>query len=198
MRFLLDVMCGGLVSYLRMCNHDTVYAGDRDLEADDAVLAATRAEDRTLVTRDVALANRAASDPGLILLECREVEAQLEELAAAGVPLELADEPQFCGRCNGTLEATSPASEARAGREIPNYVPTPVSAPGSAAGENDGHRRGMGTAGGDSDDSGENRRRDLELRRCRSCGQFFWRGSHWDRVEATLSRIDPGPDAAGE
>jgi len=34
-----------------MCNHDTAYAGDRGLEADDALLAVARDEERTVVTR---------------------------------------------------------------------------------------------------------------------------------------------------
>ncbi|WP_049921218.1 Mut7-C RNAse domain-containing protein [Halopiger djelfimassiliensis] len=148
MRLLLDVMCGGLDSYLRMCNHDTVYAGDRGLEADDALRALARKERRTLITRDVALANRATN---AILLESRSVEGQLSELAAAGVELRLAAEPAFCGRCNGPLE---PVAES---------VSTPEYAPDPAA---------------------------VDVRRCRGCGQYFWRGSHWERVAETLSRID--------
>ncbi|ELY51199.1 DUF5615 family PIN-like protein [Natronolimnohabitans innermongolicus] len=155
MRFLLDVMCGGLVAYLRMCGHDTVYAGDRDLEADDALLACATAEDRTLVTRDVDLAAR-ADESGSILLESLEVDDQLAELSNAGVDLTLADEPRFCGRCNGRLEAVDRAASSGA-VETPEYAP--------AADETD-------------------------VWRCRACGQFFWRGSHWERVERTLSRID--------
>ena len=153
MRLLLDVMCGGLVSYLRMCDHDTVYAGDRGLEADDAILALADDEGRTLVTRDVALSNRADES---ILLESRDVEAQLSELAAAGVDLTLADEPAFCGRCNGSLEAIEESAT------TPGYAPDPA---------------------------------DTDVWRCLACGQHFWRGSHWDRVAETLSKIErSGPD----
>lgn len=28
--------------------------------------------------------------------------------------------------------------------------------------------------------------RDTDVWRCRDCGQYFWKGSHWDRVERTL------------
>lgn len=147
MRLLLDVMCGGLVAYLRMCNYDTAYAGDRGLEADDDLLAVASEEGRTLVTRDVALATRAAD---AVLLESREVEGQLAELADAGFDLALADEPAFCGRCNGSLE--------RVGRSAstPEYAPDPG---------------------------------DVDVWRCRACGQHFWRGSHWDRVAETLAEI---------
>ncbi|MFU8866316.1 Mut7-C RNAse domain-containing protein [Natronococcus sp.] len=147
MRLLLDVMCGGLPAYLRMCGHDAVYAGDRGLEADDALLAVAADEDRTLVTRDVQLASRAEES---ILLECREVEAQLAELSAAGLELTLEDEPRFCGRCNGPLEAVEP------GRSTPEYAPDPA---------------------------------ETAIWGCTDCGQFFWRGSHWNRVERTLERI---------
>jgi len=157
MRLLLDVMCGGLDSYLRMCNHDTVYAGDRGLEADDALLALAREEDRRLITRDVALSNRAAD---AILLESRDIETQLAELAAAGLDLSLADAPRFCGRCNGPLEAVD-ASES-----TPEYAPDPS---------------------------------ETECWRCTACGQYFWRGSHWDRVKETLSKIDgDGTESIGD
>ncbi|WP_436344626.1 Mut7-C RNAse domain-containing protein [Natronorubrum sp. FCH18a] len=116
MRLLLDVMCGGVVSYLRMCDHDTVYAGDRGVEADDALLEIARNESRTLITRDVALANRTDDS---ILLESREVEGQLAALADSGLELTLADVPRFCGRCNGALE--------RVDRTVstPEYAPDP-------------------------------------------------------------------------
>ncbi len=147
MRLLVDVMCGGVVSYLRMCDHDAAYAGDRGLEADDDLLGVAREEDRTVVTRDVDLAARAEES---ISLEARDVEAQLAELDAAGVDLELAEEPAFCGRCNGPLERVAPTAS------TPEYAPDP----------------------------GE-----FETWICRDCGQHFWRGSHWDRVAETLSRV---------
>jgi uncharacterized protein with PIN domain len=146
-RLLLDVMCGGLVSYLRMCNYDTVYAGDRGLEADDDLLAAALDENRTVVTRDVALASRTDES---ILLESRDVEEQLAALDAAGVDLSLAADPDFCGRCNGPLEGVDP------GGSTSEYAPDPAA---------------------------------VETWRCRDCGQYFWRGSHWERVAATLSDI---------
>lgn len=114
MRLLLDVMCGGLRPYLRMCGHDTAYALDHDIEGDDRLLALARTEERTLVTRDVALADRA--DDSLLLRETA-VEDQLRELATAGVDLVLADAPERCGRCNGPLQ--------RAEKDTPDYAPSP-------------------------------------------------------------------------
>jgi uncharacterized protein with PIN domain len=114
MRLLLDVMCGGLRPYLRMCGHDTAYALDRDIEADDRLLALARSEERTLVTRDVALADRA--DDSIRIRETA-VEDQLRELDAAGVNLSLADAPERCGRCNGPLRRTEDRT--------PEYAPSP-------------------------------------------------------------------------
>lgn len=153
--FLLDGMCGGVLAHLRMCGHDTVYAPDRDLEADSAIAEAAAAEDRTVVTRDRALA-READDA--ILLERRDPEDQLRELAAAGVDLALPEEPTRCGSCNGRLESVS------------DDAPTPEHAPDPA---------------------------DEPVWRCVACGQRFWRGSHWDRVVATLARVRGGGEPEG-
>ncbi|WP_293032359.1 Mut7-C RNAse domain-containing protein [Natronococcus sp.] len=147
MELLLDVMCGGLPAYLRMCGHDTAYAGDRGIEADDALLALAEDEGRTLITRDVQLASRAEES---ILLESRDVEAQLAELAAAGLELTLEEEPRFCGRCNGSLEVVE------SGLSTPEYAPDPA---------------------------------ETAVWICADCGQFFWRGSHWKRVERTLEGV---------
>ena len=117
-RFLVDVMCGKLATYLRMCGHDAAYALDRDATADEAVLAWARDEARTVITRDESLAVAA---PSSIRLTARDVETQLEELHEAGVRLDLPDEPLRCSRCNGPLEAV----DADAGEEsLPEYVPS--------------------------------------------------------------------------
>ena len=102
--FLLDAMLGTLATYLRMCGYDAAYALDdgRATEADDELLRSAREEDRTLLTRDVELADR-AGDRGY-LLHSREVEDQLRTLREAGLTLELAARPTRCGRCNGPLE----------------------------------------------------------------------------------------------
>jgi len=141
---LLDVMCGGIAAHLRMCGYDTVYALDRDLEADDELRALARREDRTLVTRDRQLADRAAE---AILLEATDTEGQLAKLAAAGFELELEETPTHCGTCNGPLEAVGPDE------------PTPEYAPAPAA---------------------------VDCWHCTDCGQYFWRGSHWEDVAARL------------
>lgn len=139
-------MCGDLTPYLRVCGHDTVYAGDRGVEADDRLRELARTENRRLVTRDRDLAARTEQ---AITLTTKDTAEALAELAAAGVPLEPEDEPTRCGRCNGDLVAVE-------GGETPDYAPDP----------------------------GEER-----VWRCRDCGQYFWKGSHWDRMEETLLAV---------
>jgi uncharacterized protein with PIN domain len=146
MRFLLDGMLGDVARLLRMCGHDAAYCLDRGFEADDELLALADKEARVLVTRDRQLAARA---PASVLVESKDTDEQLRELAAAGVDLELAP-GERCGACNGGLERVTPERV-----DLPGYVPD------------------------DAD----------PLWRCRDCGQYFWRGSHWDDVEARLARV---------
>jgi uncharacterized protein with PIN domain len=159
MRLLLDTMLGTLVTYLRMCGHDTAYALDRtpdggdangpeDAEStgvgDDELLALARAEGRRLVTRDVDLAARAED---AILIDAKDIEGQVRELRAAGVDLSL-DSPEWCSRCNARLEVVE-------GGETPDYAPNPD---------------------------------DRRVWWCRACGQHYWKGSHWDDVRERLGK----------
>ena len=116
MRFLADDMLGRLVTYLRMCGHDTCYSLDAGLDTDDAVRERARTEDRTLLTRD---RNLAARSGDAILLESRDIEAQLSELVSVGVALELPETPELCSVCNGRVE------EVVSGDSTPEYAPAP-------------------------------------------------------------------------
>lgn len=114
-RFLTDVMLGTLTRYLRMMGHDTAYADEIDDGERDAVVVATaRSEDRTVVTRDRALADDAedaGGADGAVLLRSRDVAEQLRELHdATGIALEL-DAPGRCSACNGALEQTDDRPE---------------------------------------------------------------------------------------
>jgi len=149
-RLLCDLMLGKLVVYLRLCGYDTVYAGDREIEADDRIASIARQENRRLCTRDTELARRVS---GAILLTEREVDAQLTELRNAGVELEAADPPAYCGRCNGRLGAMAPDADS------PEYAPDPA---------------------------------ETDCWRCRSCGQVFWKGSHYERMAATIESARSG------
>ena len=145
--FLLDVMLGKLAVYLRVCGYDTVYALDREIEADEEIAALADREARLLLTRDIELADRVDT---ALCLRSRDVTEQLAELTDAGIDLEIAPEPTRCGRCNGKLLAISPKTE------TPEYAP----------------------------DSTE-----IDCWRCRSCGQLFWKGSHYDRMKETLENV---------
>jgi len=101
----------------------------------------------------------ARADDAVLLSEHEPVD-QLVELAAAGLDLRLDAEPSRCGRCNGRLE--------RVGGDEPID---------------------------DADDVDRDARPDYvpddidDLWRCRDCGQYFWKGSHWERVERTLAEV---------
>lgn len=113
-RLLCDLMLGKLAVYLRMCGHDTIYAGDRDIEDDDALAQLARSTDRRLLSRDRDLV---AATPGAIFIESHAVEDQFEEVRSAGIELALPDRPRRCGRCNGTL-TDEPVEE-----PLPDYAP---------------------------------------------------------------------------
>jgi uncharacterized protein with PIN domain len=121
-RFLCDAMLGKLATYLRMCGHDTAYALDRGVEADEAVRDLAVRERRRLLTRDAELAART---DGAIRLVARDVEGQLRELDAAGVRLTLPATPRRCGRCNGPLERV-PANGSETPEDAPDPAETPV------------------------------------------------------------------------
>lgn len=152
-RFLVDTMCGRLPPYLRLCGHDTVYAKDRAVEADEELLALADVEGRTILTRDRQLADRADR---AVLLTARETDAQLSELASAGIDLTPTGTPRRCGRCNGPIEAVTGENQ-----QLPEYVPDELP----------------------RDDQ------EATLWRCRSCEQFFWKGSHWKRMVETLDAV---------
>jgi uncharacterized protein with PIN domain len=113
-QLLVDTMLGRLATYLRMCGYDTVYTLDAGIEADDAILARGRERDRTILTRDRELAARSEDS---ILLESRNIESILAELAEEGLDLGLPEVPRRCSSCNGTLVAVSPEAT------TPKYAP---------------------------------------------------------------------------
>lgn len=115
-KLLLDAMCGGIRTILRMVGYDAAYTLERGIESDEAIEALARAEDRVLLTRDEELA---LSTPGAILLHEKETDGQLEELAAEGFELALSD-PVRCSRCNSPVQ------------EIDEAESTPPSAPDPA------------------------------------------------------------------
>lgn len=165
-RVLLDAMCGKLATYLRLCGYDAAYALDRGVEADDRLLSIATAEDRTLITRDRELAARA--DDAVLLTE-RDVLDQLREVAAAGYPVALADEPTRCGACNGRVERVSASDDVDPPEYVPDDVANDVGMSPAAASEPDADTR--------------------PAWRCRDCGRWFWKGSHWESVAERLDAV---------
>ncbi|MFP4188054.1 MAG: Mut7-C RNAse domain-containing protein [Halobacteriales archaeon] len=100
-RFVTDAMLGKLTTYMRMAGCDVVYAPDEGALDDNEVTALVRETGRTLVTRDIELAESVDG----VLVESKDVREQVRELDEAGLMLEL-DEPERCSECNGTLSPT--------------------------------------------------------------------------------------------
>lgn len=144
-RFLLDVMLGTLATYLRMCGYDTLYAQEEDIKADAALRERAATTGRTLVTRDQDLAARTE---GALLLETREIKAQLAELQAYDIEIALPTEPDRCSLCNGRVERIDTGQR-------PEHAPDAVST----------------------------------VWQCRGCEQFFWKGSHWEQVQETITGL---------
>lgn len=147
MKLLVDAMCGDLVPYLRLCNHDTTYALDRGIEADEQLCTLASNEDRTLITRDRTLGQQVDDS---IVLDSTDTDDQLRALEAAGVDLTPGSTPEYCGRCNGSL-STVPATVS-----TPEYAPQP-----------NAH----------------------DLWQCKDCEQYFWKGSHWQRMTSRLAGL---------
>lgn len=146
-KLLTDTMLGRLTTYLRMCGYDTVYAQDVGLVEDEDIRAFATDSQRTVLTRDRALAD---STDDAILLESRTIDTMLETLSDTGFELALPETPTYCSTCNGTVEGVVPDEE------TPEYAPDPLS---------------------------------VEMWQCTECGQFFWKGSHWDDVAARLESL---------
>ena len=160
---LLDVMLGTLTRYLRMCGYDAAYALDREIEADERILSLAAAEGRAVVTRDRELAARATrreAVPDGTLLSERDVLDQLRELDAAGFRIELAAEPARCGSCNGPVERVGGAGV----DERVTDADRPDYVPDDVGADRPGWR-------------------------CRECGQWFWKGSHWADVASRLDGL---------
>ena len=158
---LLDVMCGTLATYLRFCGYDAAYALDRGVEADDRLLSVAAAEDRVLLTRDRDLAERAPR----------------ADLAVDAVRL---TERDVLGQLREFDAAGFPvelaAEPARCG--ACNGAVERVASP-----ETDGSS--VDRPDYVPDDVGSAR----PGWRCADCGQWFWKGGHWEDVAARLDDL---------
>jgi uncharacterized protein with PIN domain len=145
-RFLVDLMLGTLVAYLRVCGYNTAYVGDRAIETDAEITDTANTEHRIVITRDTSLATQTTH---ALLLESQPIEQQLKELHTHGVLLKPTSTPTRCGTCNARLTSAVTHSS------LPDYVPS-CRPPG--------------------------------LWHCPKCGQYFWKGSHWDTMQNRINR----------
>lgn len=94
-RFVADHMLGSLARWLRMMGYDTVY--DKKLD-DPSISQLARAEGRFVLTRDKEL----AKEPGALLLEADDLDAQLKATAER-YGLKFQQDLIRCSSCNGSL-----------------------------------------------------------------------------------------------
>lgn len=153
-------MLGDVARWLRILGEACVYAAPH--WDDDEVLAVAREDDRVLVTRDSHLVRRARK------LALRAVEVPqtgtMEVLAIVYRTLGLVPDRALsatrCAQCNGPLEEVG-ADEALE-RARNGNVPPPID---------------------------EVLQRHDRFWSCRVCGQAYWRGSHWDNIEAERGKL---------
>ena len=100
-RYLADLMLMRLARWLRMAGQDV--ANPPEGADDYDLIEIALAEERTLLTRDRALAQRCEkAGADCLLVMSSDLDEQLRELEDAGISLEL--NPERCTLCNGPLE----------------------------------------------------------------------------------------------
>ncbi len=115
MKFIADVMLGRLAKRMRLLGYDVLY--DRKLD-DNELIRISLSQNRTILTRDVALAHRPLA-ANHIWIASDDTTEQIEQVLAA-FPSEEPPRPLTrCSACNGLLEA---ASRAHVKDLVPQYV----------------------------------------------------------------------------
>ncbi len=102
--FAVDQMLGSLAKWLRMLGYDTIY--DKTMD-DKQIAAAARADNRFILTRDKEL----SKEPGALLIESEELEAQLTAVREK-FGLKFSEDTIRCTQCNGAL-VSLPKEEAK-------------------------------------------------------------------------------------
>lgn len=159
-RFLVDAMLGDVARWLRILGEDCVYA-DPDWP-DDRVLASARPEDRVLVTRDVRLVDRAraASLRALLVPQADVEEVLVGVYRSLGLAPDSGRAATRCSLCNGALVQTGPGDAKRRALAMGREPPRP-----------------------------EVQERHERFWSCAVCGQPYWRGTHWENIEAVRERL---------
>ena len=133
---------------------------------DSELLQRSKAEQRTLVTRDRRLAE-ACKRAGVkcILVKSSELEDQLAEMTGQGIALRL--DPRRCTLCNSPLVSLE--------RSLMQE---------SARGRGPLERGPLKRAEAESESRA--------TWRCTGCGKLYWEGAHWKRMKEVLEAISSG------
>jgi uncharacterized protein with PIN domain len=103
MKFIADVMLGRLAKRMRLLGFDVLY--DRTLD-DNAIIRLSLEQDRVILTRDTALAERPLA-VNHVFITYNDVRAQMQQVLAA-FPGEILPQPLTrCSECNEPLAAIS-------------------------------------------------------------------------------------------
>jgi len=112
---LVDAMLGRLARWLRLAGYDAAFWREG---SDEELIAAARAEDRLIITKDHALAGRRGVRA--LLIEAEDLDGQIAEARAALARRGPVPEPfRRCAECNGLLVELSHAD---AQGLVPPYV----------------------------------------------------------------------------
>ncbi len=103
MKFIADVMLGRLVKRMRLLGYDVLY--DRSFD-DNEIIRCSLDQDRVILTRDIALANRPLASKH-VLLESEDVGSQIDQVLAAFPTEPPAPTLSRCSACNEPLVAIS-------------------------------------------------------------------------------------------
>jgi len=164
LRFVTDRMLGKLSTWLRILGHDTVYAGDINIEKeniegegdeDKAIVTFAEHEARIILTRDKNLVS-SARKKGVQCVQIKTDDAmeQLKELLRHNVNINLEPVPVRCSECNARIRKVEEGEEEVLKEK--SYVPT------SMIGK-------------------------WDFWICERCGRIYWEGSHWRNMRERLN-----------
>lgn len=150
LRFVADGMLGKLTRWLRMLGHDVTYSNSL---GDDELIKVAKEEQRILLTRDIRLYQKAATDNVRAFLI--EGETECDRLAVLAKKYEFSltidISESRCPKCNSRI---TPIRKENVAERIPESTYKIYN----------------------------------EFWECQNCGKIYWRGSHWKRINETLSQ----------
>ena len=162
-RFLVDEMLLRLGRWMRLLGQDVA---NPEGATDSELLQRSKAEQRTLVTRDKRLAEdckRAGAK--CILVKSSKLEDQLAEMADQGIAFRL--DPRRCTLCNNPLESLEGSLTQESAGESEERVLLERKPLKRAEMESEGRKTW----------------------RCTGCGKLYWEGAHWKRMKEVLETI---------